>query len=456
MFIRIVKTMNTIIKNAKILNEGNLTIGNIWIENEFIKKIFTSFDDIKIPDNAFIIDAAGMLLMPGVIDDQVHFREPGLTYKANIYTESRAAAAGGVTSFMEMPNTNPPALTIDLLEEKYHIASENSLVNYSFYLGASNDNINEVKKVDPKKVCGVKVFMGSSTGNMLVDNETALAAIFAESPTIITTHCEDEQIIRHNNEIYKQKFAGKNIPTSCHPVIRSVEACYKSSAHAVELAAKYGTKLHILHISTAKELSLFEKSTWEHIPNITAEACVHHLWFYDADYDRLGNKIKCNPAIKYMEDREALRKAVKDGKITVVATDHAPHTLQEKEKPYFEAPSGLPLVQHSLSAMLEMHLQGVFSLNDVVNRMCHYPAKLFNVSKRGFIKEGYFADLVLVNMNEGFTPDSGNILYKCGWSPFEGVQFSTRIEKTWVNGKIVYENGEIKENKGAKRLEFNR
>jgi dihydroorotase len=441
-----------IIKNANILNEGKIFEGNVLIENGIIRKIFTGDDGVS---DTLTIDARNKLLMPGVIDDQVHFRDPGLTHKGDIFSESRAAAAGGVTSFMDMPNTSPPALSLELLEEKYSAASRNSLINYSFYLGASNGNIAEINKINPKTICGVKVFMGSSTGNMLVDNDNTLAAIFSESPVIVAVHCEDEDTVRQNSALYRQKF-GDDIPTSCHPAIRSAEACYKSSSKAVELAAKYNTRLHVLHLSTAKELDLFEKITENNIPHITAEACVHHLWFSDSDYETLGNRIKCNPAIKSATDRDALREAVGNGKIAVVATDHAPHTVDEKQKKYFGAPSGLPLIQHSLSAMLEMYRQGVFSLFDIVERMCHAPARLFDIHHRGFIREGYYADLTLVDMNTGYSPCKDNILYKCGWSPFEGVTFSTRIEKTWVNGSIVFDNGKIMETDCAKRLEFER
>jgi dihydroorotase len=449
--------MNTIIKNANILNEGKIFEGSVWIEDNIIRKIFTGDIDVEyISAASFVFDARNKLLMPGVIDDQVHFREPGLTHKGDIFSESRAAAAGGVTSFMDMPNTSPPALSVELLEEKYSIASRNSLINYSFYLGASNSNIAEINRIDPKTVCGVKVFMGSSTGNMLVDDESALSAIFSESPVIVAVHCEDENTVRQNSEIYRQKFEDGDVPTSCHPAIRSAEACYKSSAKAVELATKHNTKLHILHLSTARELDLFESVAKDCLPKITAEACVHHLWFSDLDYENLGNRIKCNPAIKSANDRDALREAVRNGKIAVVATDHAPHTVAEKQKKYFGAPSGLPLVQHSLSAMLEMSRQGVFSLFDIVERMCHAPARLFDIRKRGYIREGYYADLVLVDMNAEYSPNHDNILYKCGWSPFEGVKFSTKIEKTWVNGSIVFDSGKIVETNCAKRLEFDR
>ena len=447
--------MNTIIQNVTILNEGKLFEGAVWIENNIIKKVYEG-SAANYPESATVIDGNKMLLMPGVIDDQVHFREPGLTYKADIYTESRAAAAGGVTSFMDMPNTNPPVLNSDILEQKFAIAEKQALINYSFYMGASNENIAEIKNVDPKTICGVKVFMGSSTGNMLVDNENSLSAIFAESPVIVAVHCEDENIIKYNTEYCKQMY-GENIAADYHPIIRTTEACYKSSSHAVELAAKYGTRLHVLHLSTAKETTLFESTKEkEYIPKITAEVCVHHLWFCDNDYDTLGNKIKCNPAIKLQNDRDALRNAVKNGKIAVVATDHAPHTLAEKQLKYLAAPSGIPLIQHSLVAMLEMYHKGIFSLNDIVERMCHYPAKLFNINKRGFIREGYYADLVLINLNDKNIVSNNDILYKCKWSPFEGYCFSSKIEKTWVNGAIVFDKGSIIEANSAKRLEFDR
>jgi dihydroorotase len=449
--------MNTIIKNANILNEGKIFRGNIRIENDIIKQIFQDDDAVLVPpaDGYHVIDAKNKLLMPGVIDDQVHFREPGLTHKGDIFSESRAAAAGGVTSFMDMPNTSPPTINMNLLNEKYSMASRNSLINYSFYFGASNGNISEIHKIDRKTVCGVKVFMGSSTGNMLVDNEETLSAIFAESPVIVAVHCEDENTVKQRTLFCKQQF-GDDIPVSYHPAIRNAEACYKSSSKAVELAVKYNTKLHVLHLSTAHELTLFDKCSERHLPRITAEACVHHLWFSDLDYARLGNRIKCNPAIKSANDRAALREAVKTGKIAVVATDHAPHTASEKQKRYFEAPSGLPLVQHSLTVMLEMYLQGIFSLFDIVERMCHAPARLFNIHKRGYIREGYYADLTLVDLSSGYSPNRDNILYKCGWSPFEETDFSTTVETTWVNGTIVFDKGKIMETNCAKQLEFDR
>jgi dihydroorotase len=446
----------TIIKNGNILNEGRIFKGSVRIENDVIGKISIGDDGLdSVPRDAYVIDAQNKLLMPGVIDDQVHFRDPGLTHKGDIFSESRAAAAGGVTSFMDMPNTSPPTLSVVLMEEKYSMASRDSLINYSFYLGASNSNISEINKINPETVCGVKVFMGSSTGDMLVDSEDALAAIFSESPVIVAVHCEDEYTVRQNSALYRQKF-GEDVPTACHPAIRSAEACYKSSAKAVELAMKYNTKLHVLHLSTAKELELFDRTTDDYLPRITAEACVHHLWFSDSDYRDLGNRIKCNPAIKSVADRDALREGVRNGKITVVATDHAPHTIAEKRERYFGAPSGLPLVQHSLSVMLELSRQGVFSLFDVVNRMCHAPARLFGISKRGYIREGYYADLVLVDLHNEYSPCGDNIRYKCGWSPFEGARFSTKVEKTWVNGSIVFDNGTIIEAGSAKRLNFDR
>jgi dihydroorotase len=448
--------VNTIIKNANILNEKEIFEGHVWIENDIIKKIFRENDvPLDIPADTLAIDARNKLLMPGIIDDQVHFREPGLTHKGDIFSESRAAAAGGVTSFMDMPNTSPPTLNKEHLEEKYNIASRSSLINYSFYLGASNANIDEINKIDPKTICGVKVFMGSSTGNMLVDNEDTLEAIFSESPVIVAVHCEDENTVKQNSALYRQKY-GENIPPSCHPAIRSVEACYRSSAKAVELAVKHNTKLHVLHLSTAKELDLFDKSSTGYLPRITAEACVHHLWFSDSDYKNMGNRIKCNPAIKSANDRDALREAVKNGKIAVVATDHAPHTIDEKQKKYFGAPSGLPLIQHSLSIMLEMYRQKIFSLFDIVDKMCHAPAQLFDIHRRGYIREGYYADLALVDMSTEYFPSKNNILYKCGWSPFEGTLFSTKVEKTWVNGSIVFDKGIIIDTNCAKRLEFER
>ncbi|HBQ55694.1 MAG TPA: dihydroorotase, partial [Porphyromonadaceae bacterium] len=388
------------------------------------------------------------------LDDQVHFRDPGLTHKGDIYSESRAAVAGGVTSFMEMPNTNPQTVTIDALHEKFDLAAQKSIANYSFYLGATNDNIKELKKVDKKNVCGVKVFMGASTGNMLVDNAKTLQRIFAEVDSLIATHCENEEIIRENVDNYKKRF-GEDIPVQYHPLIRSEEACFRSSAQAAELADKYGSRLHVLHLSTAREMSLFSKSSVKD-KKITAEVCVHHLWFTDEDYARLGTRIKWNPAIKTRADRDALRSALISGKLDIVATDHAPHLLSEKEGGCLKASSGGPLVQHSLQAMLELSLQGLWSKEFVVEKMCHAPAELFQVRGRGYIREGYFADLVLVNPDKPYTVGKNNILYKCGWSPFEGETFRHSIEKTFVNGNLVFDKGNVVESAPGEALTFNR
>ena len=444
-----------LIHNATIINEGHSYRGSVLIEGENISKIFPEYvPEYVLNHSEKVIDAEGLYLIPGVIDDQVHFRDPGLTHKGDIFTESRAAVAGGVTSFMDMPNTRPQTITIEALQAKFEMASQKSVANYSFYLGATNDNIKELLKADAKSVCGIKVFMGASTGNMLVDNENALQRIFAEVDMLIATHCEKEEIIRRNVEFYRNKF-GENIPIEYHPIIRSEEACYQSSAQAVELAYKYGSRLHVLHLSTAHEMSLFDKTPVEN-KKITAEVCVHHLWFSDADYGRLGTKIKWNPAIKSVADRDALREALKDGKLDVVATDHAPHLLSEKEGGCLNAASGGPLVQHSLQLMLELAAQGVFSKEFVVEKMCHAPAKLFRIKNRGFIREGYRADLVLINPNKTFTVTTDNLLYKCGWSPFEGETFSHVIEKTFVNGNIAYDSGLVAESIHGQALEFDR
>lgn len=442
----------TLIKNGTIINEGKSFKGHIVIKGEYIEKIITSDSELDNYDN--VIDAEGMLVLPGVIDDQVHFREPGLTHKGNIEIESTAAVAGGVTTFMEMPNTIPQTTTIEHLEEKYDIASKSSLANYSFYMGATNSNIDEVLKIDPKNVCGVKVFMGSSTGDMLVDNNDILNKIFSEVKTLIATHCEDEETIRNNMEIFKNRY-GNKFPFAYHSQIRSDEACYISSSKAVELATKHGSRLHILHISSAKELSLFDNNLPLSDKKITAEACVHHLWFHDEDYDKLGWRIKWNPSVKNIKDRDALREAVNNNVIDVVATDHAPHTLEEKQQGYFESPSGGPLVQHSLSAMLEMADQGIFSREMVVEKMCHAPATLFNIDKRGFLREGYFADIVLVDPNKIWEISDNNVLYSCKWSPFSGTSFNNLVTHTWVNGNLVYENGNINSKIKGKRLNFN-
>lgn len=443
-----------LIHKATIINEGSSFIGSVLIENNIISEIFKSGEVPEaIINRATVIDAKDLWLMPGVIDDQVHFREPGLTHKGDIASESRAAIAGGVTSFMEMPNTKPPTITIDLLEQKFEIASNTSYANYSFYLGATNENLDELKKVNPKEVAGVKVFMGSSTGNMLVDDKKVLQAIFAEVDMLIATHCEKEEIIRENIAKYKAEF-GDDVPMQYHPLIRSAEACYKSSAEAVELADKYESRLHILHLSTEKEISLFDiKPLTE--KKITGEVCVHHLWFSDEDYSKYGSRIKWNPAVKSRQDRGALMQGLLKGKLDVVATDHAPHLLEEKQGGALKAASGGPLVQHSLQMMLELAKKGKLSKEQVISKMCHAPATLYQVYNRGFIRKGYFADLVLVNPNKPYKITQENILYKCKWSPLEGETMSTTIEKTFLNGKIAFENGIVNNIRGEK-LMFNR
>jgi dihydroorotase len=442
-----------IIRNATIVNEGRTFIGSVVISGEHIKEIYEGSQPVEISQPYTEIDASGLLLFPGVIDDQVHFRDPGLTQKGDIYTESKAAVAGGVTSYFDMPNTRPQATTIEILEDKYTLASTKSMANYSFLMGVTNDNLEELKKVDPHKVAGVKMFMGSSTGNMLVDNQETLNRVFAEIPLLIVTHCEDESTIQKNILHYKE-LLGEDIPVQYHPLIRSAEACYKSSAYAVELATKYNSRLHVFHLSTAKEMSLFSSEIPLKDKRITAEVCVHHLWFSDKDYARYGNRIKWNPAIKSETDRLALIDAVNTNKIDVIATDHAPHLLSEKEGSCLKAASGGPLVQHSLVAMLQLVRQGVFTLEKVVDKMCHAPAVLFRIQKRGYIRKGYFADLVLVDPNRSWTVNSDNILYKCGWSPFEGTTFDASVLQTWVNGKLVYDNGQFDETVCGKRLLF--
>lgn len=443
--------MSTIlIKNATIVNEGKQAIADVLVKQGTIEKIA---NDITLKEQARIIDATGLYLLPGVIDDQVHFREPGLTHKANIATESRAAVAGGVTSFMEMPNTNPPALSQELLESKYQIAAETSLANYSFFMGVSNDNVEEVLKTNKKQqeVCGVKIFMGSSTGNMLVDNYNTLNRIFSDSELLIATHCEDERIINANKEQYKDADHA-----SFHPMIRDVEACFESSFSAVQLAKQTGARLHILHISTAKELQLFSNMLPLKEKRITNEVCVHHLHFTADDYEHYGNLIKCNPAIKAKDNKEALWEALLDDRLDVIATDHAPHTWEEKQQPYQQAPSGVPLIQHSLLLMLQYVKEGKITLEKVVEKMSHAVADCFQISKRGYIREGYHADLVLVNMNGVYRVSKENIFYKCGWSPFEGHQFPTTIQATLVNGNVVYENGVINESYKGQRILFDR
>lgn len=443
-----------LIHRATIINEGLSFIGSVLIENDKISEIYRA-EEIpeQILKKAQVIDAKDLWLIPGVIDDQVHFREPGLTHKGDIASESRSAIAGGVTSFMEMPNTKPPTTTIELLEQKFEIGARSSYANYTFYLGATNENLTELKKVNPKQVPGVKVFMGSSTGNMLVDDKSVLQSIFAEVDMLIATHCEKEEIIRANIARYKSEF-GEDIPIQYHPLIRSAEACYRSSAEAVELADKYQSRLHILHLSTEKEISLFDiKPLTE--KKITGEVCVHHLWFSDEDYSKYGTRIKWNPAVKTRQDRGALMQGLLKGKLDVIATDHAPHLLDEKQGGALKAASGGPLVQHSLQMMLELSKKGKITKEQVVSKMCHAPAALFQVHKRGYIRKGYFADLVLVNPNKPYTISQDNILYKCKWSPLEGETMSTSIEKTFLNGKIAFENGIVNEVRGQ-MLEFDR
>lgn len=442
-----------IIKNAQQVNEGKITEGDLLVKSGRIERIDPSIDvKYRIEE----IDAEGLLLSPGVIDDQVHFREPGLTHKADIASESRAAVAGGVTSFMEMPNTKPAAFTRELLEEKYSIASRVSPANYSFFIGASNDNLDELLSIDIKKICGIKIFMGSSTGNLLVDDPQTLENIFKQAPTLIATHCEDEKTIRRNLAEAKEKYP-EDIGAYVHPLIRNVEGCYLSSSMAVELAEKHNTRLHILHISTAKELELFSNNKPLSEKRITAEVCVHHLWFNDSQYEQLGNKIKCNPAIKSAEDQAALWKALIDDRLDIIATDHAPHTIDEKSNLYFEAPSGLPLVQHPLVMMLEKASDGEISLEQVIHKMCHAPAICFQVKDRGFLREGYHADLVLIDPNKPYTISKDNILFKCGWSPLEGKKFKHSIHSTFVNGERVFssENG-LFEGTPGERLLFSR
>jgi dihydroorotase len=448
---------NYLIRSVRVINEGVDMMADVAISNGLIEAILedATEEELKKYSHYEQIDAAGKILMPGIIDDQVHFREPGLTYKADIYTESRAAVAGGITSFMEMPNTIPNTLTQDLLENKYQLAAEKSLANYSFYMGASNDNLKEVVKTDPSRVCGIKVFMGSSTGNMLVDRRETLEGIFAEAPCLVAVHCESEQRVQHNHQKYLAQF-GDQAPTRIHPLIRDAEACYASSSEAVELAVRFNTRLHVLHLSTARETELFSNKLPLAEKRITAEVCLHHLWFTDQDYDRKGNFIKWNPAIKSSNDREVLWQALLDGRLDVVATDHAPHSLEEKKRPYFAAPSGGPLVQHLLPAMMEKHKQGRISLVQMVEKMCHHPAICFNIHKRGFIRPGYHADLVLVDPASSWVVEPSNILYKAGWSPFEEETFSSSVTHTFVNGRLVYHKGQFDNSVMGQRLVFER
>jgi len=441
-----------IINNAKIVNEGSITEASICIENGLIAKV----EKQSIQKEGYtIIDAQGLYLLPGLIDDQVHFREPGLTHKGNIYSEAKAAVAGGITSYMEMPNTVPSAVTIELLEDKYKIGQATSLANYSFFMGTSNNNLEELLRLDPLKVCGVKIFMGSSTGNMLVDNPVSLENIFSEVKLLIATHCEDDPMIKQNQQKFFEQY-GNTLSAKDHYLIRSEEACYKSSSFAVELAKKHNTRLHILHISTAKELSLFDNKMPSKDKRITAEACIHHLWFCNDDYEAKGNFIKWNPAIKTAHDRDAILKAVLDNRIDVIATDHAPHTLEEKSRAYLDAPSGGPLVQHALVALLEMYHQNKISLERIVEKTSHTVADLFQIEKRGYIREGYHADLVLVNLNEPWQVQKSNILYHCGWSPFEGNTFQSKVIKTFVNGHLAYDQGKFDESQKGMRMSFER
>jgi dihydroorotase len=446
--------MNRIlIKNAKIVNEGSIFEGDVLIENDLIVEISDSIS-LKTSD-CKVIDAEGSYLIPGAIDDQVHFREPGLTHKGDIESESRAAVAGGITSFIEQPNTVPNAVTQEILEDKYVIAAEKSFANYSFMMGATNDNLEEVLKTNPKNVAGIKIFLGSSTGNMLVDKEETLEKVFSSTPMLIAVHCEDETTIQNNLAAFKEEY-GDDIPVTAHHLIRSAEACYISSSKAVALAKKTGARLHIFHLSTAKEMELFTNKIPLEDKKITAEVCVHHLWFTDEDYKTKGNFIKWNPAVKTAEDRAELWKALNDGRIDVIATDHAPHTKEEKMQSYLKAPSGGPLVQHAVVAMFEAHHQGKITVEKIVEKMCHNPAKIFKIEKRGFIKEGYFADLVIVNPSLPWSVKPENILYKCGWSPFENFTFKSRITHTFVNGEMVYNNFKVKDIRAGKRLLFDR
>ena len=443
----------TLIKNAKIVNDGIIFLGDLLIQDNLIAQIATSISPKT--SNTKIIDAQGHYLIPGAIDDQVHFREPGLTHKGDIASESRAAIAGGITSFIEQPNTIPNAVTQEILEQKYQIAAQKSFANYSFMMGGTNDNIDEILKTNPRNVAGVKLFLGSSTGNMLVDNDSSLEKIFSSTPLLIAVHCEDETTIRNNLEIYKNQY-GNNIPIKAHHLIRSAEACFISSSKAVALAKKTGARLHVFHLSTAREMELFTNKIPLQQKKITAEVCIHHLWFSSDDYAKKGNFIKWNPAIKTPTDRDELWKALLDDRIDVIATDHAPHTLSEKNLPYLEAPSGGPLVQHAVVAMFEAFHDGKISVEKIVQKMAHNPAIVFKIENRGFIQEGFVADLVIVDPNSNWQVSKQNLLYKCGWSPFEGQHFKSKITHTFVNGNLVFENGVVNDNPTGERLLFNR
>ena len=443
--------MQILIKGATIVNEGNTFNSDLLIEDERIKKIAENIE----ADVDKVINAKGKYLIPGVIDDQVHFREPGLTHKASIYTESKAAISGGITSFMEMPNTNPPTLTQDLLENKFKIGDKDSLANFTFFMGVSNDNLEEVLRTDPKHVGAIKIFMGSSTGNMLVDDRKILEKIFKESPMLIAVHCEDEDIIQKNIQIAKNTF-GENVPVEKHPEIRSEEACYRSSSTAISLAKKYNTRLHVFHLSTEREIDLFRNDIPLEEKRITSEVCIHHLWFDEKDYQKKGSLIKWNPAVKKKSDKEALFNALLEDKLDVIATDHAPHTLEEKKNSYFQSPSGGPMVQHALPAMLEFYHNGKITLEKIIQKMCHNPAICFCISERGFIREGYYADLVLLDIDDPWKVSKDNILYKCQWTPFEGETFRSKITHTFVNGHLAFYDDIFDESKKGKRLKFNR
>ena len=440
-----------LIKNARIINEGKITAGDLFIKEGRIEKIGGVID----VEANIVLDASNKYVMPGIIDDQVHFREPGLTHKSDLYTEPRAAVIGGTTTFMEMPNTKPPAVTQGLLQDKYDIAAHKSIANYSFFMGASNDNLDEVLKTDARTVCGIKAFMGSSTGNMLVDDPGTLDALFSEAHMLIATHCEDEKTVRGNMERYRQKY-GEEVPMELHPDIRSVEGCLISSSFAVDLAKKHNTRLHILHISTQDELDLFDNSKPLKEKRITSEVCVHHLYFNRDDYQKFGSQIKCNPAIKEQEHQEALFPALLDDRLDIIATDHAPHTWQEKQGNYFSAPSGVPLVQHSFNVMLEFYQKGKISLERIVEKMCHAPADCFQIEERGYLREGYWADVVIFDPETEWRVSKEQLEYKCGWSPFEGKQFKGKVETTIVSGHMAYHHGALDDSEKGKRILFNR
>ncbi len=442
---------DALILNARVVNDGRITEEDIWIRNGRIEQIGSN---LSARPAEIILDAEGKVLMPGMIDDQVHFREPGATHKGDLHTESRAAVAGGITSFMDMPNTNPLTVTLQALEDKYLLAAQKSLANYAFYLGATNENIDVIRALDPRQACGIKVFMGASTGNMLVDSEAALEVIFRDAPILVATHCEDTPIIQANERAFREQF-GEDVPMEAHPEIRSEEACFRSSSFAVGLAKRHGTRLHVLHLTTAREMKLFQEGPPDN-KRITAEACVHHLYFDASDYAHKQAFIKCNPAIKTRQDRDAIRQALIDGRIDVIATDHAPHTLEEKLNRYFSAPAGLPLVQYALPMVLEMYHDKLLSLELIAEKTSHAPARLFNIPERGYIREGYWADLVLLDLERSERVEREDVRYKCGWSPVEGRVFRSIIESTFVNGHLAYHQGKLDDAHLGQRLEFDR